>query len=655
MSHEKILKFREQLPFLKGQCFLNYAATCPVPQSSLQIMQNEIADMQEPLGKHFYKSLNKIEFVRKNLAAFLGAHPGEIAFVQNTSSAVSTIALALKLQKGDRVLVPDNEFPSNFYAWKNLESMGVEAVPFKMESGKSITEILSKQDLRNVRAISLSAVSFETGLRIDLKEFADFCRSKNIYSVVDAIQAIGTVPLNCHQAGIDFLASASQKWLLGPVGCGFIYARQEHLEKLFVPMIGWTSHKFPEYFDLSNLQLADEMSRFEPGLPNYIPTLGMGESLRLMMEFGIDEIAELIRGHVQYLRQHLTQLNMEFLTAPEDLHAGILCFKIPQKVDHRHVHSYFEKKKISVTVRGDYIRVSPHFFTLQSELDIFVQAIAELVNKPLTTTSPKQAPLIQTNTQELPVLVNGATGSLGSNIVLRLLQQGRPVHLLARDPEKVERFLHSLDKSLRSLVHGTSIVDFSKPDWGKTLLIEIGDRKFAGLINASGDLVVDLLENQDIENVHRLFDVQFFGPMQLMQYYIKYWQSKNPLGVLNVLSSSGRCGYPLLSTYASAHAALWTLTESLQREQAGHIPFMTFIAPSQHSPMQKLMGRPSLRYYQVGKSFDFEIPEEVAIDVVEQFVSGKPRHVDSSLQLKLWVNALLPDFFGQQIAKSWRR
>ena len=420
-------------------------------------------------------------------------------------------------------------------------------------------------------------------------------------------------------------------------------------------MIGWTSHKFPEYFDLSTMTLTNEMSRFEPGLPNFIPILGMGESLRLMMEFGIDEIAELIQNHVQYLRQKLSQLNMEFLTNAEDLHAGILCFKIPQKVDHRHVHSFFEKKKISVTVRGDYIRVSPHFFTLPSELDVFVQAVAELVNKPLASSAHNQVVVAKQPNQELPILVNGATGSLGSNIVLRLLQQGRPIHLLARDQQKLDKLLNSLDKSLRPLVQGSSLVDFSKSNWNETLLAEIGDRKFAGLINASGDLVIDLLENQNIENVRRLFEVQFFAPMQLMQNYIKHWQSPNPLGVLNVLSSSGRCGYPLLSTYASAHAALWTLTESLQREQAGHIPFMTFIAPSQHSPMQKLMGRPSLRYYQVGKSFDFEIPEDVAFDVVEQFTSGKPRHADFNLQLKLWINALLPDFFGRQIAKSWRR
>jgi|GEM_PF-555983 len=651
----EILEFRKNLPYLKGHCFLNFAATCPVPVSGITAMQSEIAAMQEPLGKHFYQSLNKIETIRKNLARFIGAHASEIAFVQNTSSAVSTIALALNLQPGDRVLVPDNEFPSNYFPWKNLEKKGIELVPFQIKKNESVVTTLKNLNLEKVKVISVSAVSFETGKRIDLKEFADFCRLKKIYSVVDAIQAIGNSHIDCQEMGFDFLASGAQKWLLGPVGCGFIFARREHLKSLFVPMVGWTSHKFPEYFDLSQLDFSEEMTRFEPGLPNYLPIIGMGESLKLLEQMGIEKIQMKIAEHIAYLKKGIQSLGLELLTGDQDLLGGILCFKIPQKIDHRKVHEYFEKAKISVTVRNDYVRVSPHFFTLESELEQFLKILAQLVNQSLTSAKLKTIrPEVVSEEKSEPVLINGATGNLGSLVALKLLNKGQSVFLLGRSESKMKELINSVPSEKRALIAGSATFDFCKPGWMEDFKSQIGTVKFSGLINASGGLTMDLVENQSEPSVRSLFEVQFFAPFLLIQEFLKTWKSEKPWGVLNVLSSSGRCGYPLLSTYAAAHGALWALSESLQREEA-LVPMMNFVAQSQHSPLQKLMGRTSLRYYQIGTSFNYSISEDVADDLVEQFFAGSALKADFNLQWKLWLNSFSPEFFAKQIAKVWRK
>jgi selenocysteine lyase/cysteine desulfurase/short-subunit dehydrogenase len=650
-----ILEFRNHFPYLKDHCFLNFAATCPVPQSSIAAMTQETVAMGAPLGKHFYQTLNLIEMARKDLADFIGAHPSEIAFTQNTSSAVSTIALALNLKSGDRILVPDNEFPSNFYPWKNLEENGIECIPFKIEKNISIVSTLKKLSLERVKVISVSAVSFDTGKKIDLKEFADFCREKNIYSCIDAIQAIGNNKIDCHKMGFDFLASGSQKWLQGPVGCGYIFARREHLQKLFVPMVGWTSHKFPEYFDLSKLDFSDEMTRFEPGLPNYIPIVGMGESLRLLARFGIEKIETLVEANVQYLKKGVESLGLELLTGEKDLLGGILCIKIPGKVDHRKVHDHFENANVMVTVRNDYIRVSPHFFTLEEEMDRFLKVLADLVGKPIEKKKIKMQSQRDGVSIDGAILINGATGNLGSLVAKNLLSQNKKVFLLGQSKEKMENLLDLLPINQKSLVTGSFCTDFSQKNWIKDFKQKITDQKFSGLINTSGGLAIDLLKNQSEDSIRDLFEVQFFAPLLLMQEFLRECKVEKPLGILNVLSSSGRCGYPLLSTYASAHGALWTLSESLQREEYQHIPVMNYVAQSQHSPLQKLMGRISLRYYKVGKSFDFALAEEVAQEVVEQFLSGKTLVADRNLQIKLWTNAVAPGFFTRQIAKAWKR
>ena len=153
--------------------FLNFAATAPVARPVLEKMKQAVEEMRRPLGDHLYQALNNLEFARRDVAEFIGAQPKEIAFTQNTSTAMSTIALSIDWKAGDRVLVGGNEFPSNFYPWTNLKHRRVEHAVFHPQANVPIIETLKQMDLKNVKAISLRAVSFETGRLYELKELAN--------------------------------------------------------------------------------------------------------------------------------------------------------------------------------------------------------------------------------------------------------------------------------------------------------------------------------------------------------------------------------------------------------------------------------------------------------------------------------------------------
>lgn len=677
MDNTKIISLRKDFPYLKDHCFLNYAATCPVPLQSIARMNHELQTMQEPLGKHFYQSLNQIELIRRELAEFIGAHPSEIAFTQNTSSAVSTIALALKLKPGDVVLTPDNEFPSNHYPWQNLTQLGIEHRTFHLEKNQDLIDCLKKQNLNGVKVIAISAVSYATGKKINLKCFSDFCKEQKIISVVDAIQAVGTMEINCHFSDIDFLASGAQKWLLGPVGCGFLYAKKELLEKLFVPMVGWTSHQYPEYFDVKNLFFSNEMTRFEPGLPNYLPIIGMGQSLKIFQEVGIQNIESIINQHIQYLKTEISNLGFELVTGEQDELAGILCFYFPKEIDHRQIQEFFNQNQISVTVRENYIRVSPHFLTLHTELKTFIEVCKKMKkqfqinyafnkntetnlnsSKTLTNQSNTQIQIseVKDNRNEI-ILINGATGNLGQALTKKLIQQKLSVFLIGKSVDKMNQLLNDIQQIDQQLIAGHLCVDFNDPLWTIKLSSHLTGQKIKGLINCSGELSSDLFSNLQSQDLQRQFQIQFFAPAELMNFYIQNQSDSDQFGVLNVVSSSGRCGYPLLSAYASAHAALWTLTESIQREFGNQIPVQVYVADSMHSPLQKLMGRHALRYYRIGNSgFDYQITEDVACEVIHSFLAKKTQiNVSKSNYLKILINAFSPQFFRQQILKVWSR
>ena len=217
-----------------------------------------------------------------------------------------------------------------------------------------------------MRLISISAVSYATGRQYELKDIANFCRERNILICYDAIQALGTIPIDVSDIQPDFIASGAQKWLLGSVGGGFIYARKEWLDQLTVPLVGWASVKYAEDFSLKQLDFANEMSRFEPGLPNILPIAALDQSLQDLAQIGWEAIYARIKTNTDYLSQALSHANIKTL-AQQDQRAGITSFIIPPHLDINFLQKEFAKRKIHITQRENYIRVSPHFYTTSKE------------------------------------------------------------------------------------------------------------------------------------------------------------------------------------------------------------------------------------------------------------------------------------------------
>ena len=151
---KKLADIRKTYPITQHDIFLNHAATSPVSSNTIQRTQELLAQCDRPLSEHFYPWLGVIEDTRRRISELIHAHPSEIAFCQNTSTALSLIASAIKFKPGDKVIVPSNEFPSNIYVWQNLKSKQVEFEFFDIEPGVPVVETLKKLDLRKARLIS---------------------------------------------------------------------------------------------------------------------------------------------------------------------------------------------------------------------------------------------------------------------------------------------------------------------------------------------------------------------------------------------------------------------------------------------------------------------------------------------------------------------
>jgi selenocysteine lyase/cysteine desulfurase/short-subunit dehydrogenase len=657
--------YRQGLAIFDEGLFLNYAATAPLSRRVRQKMQAAVEDMKQPLGQYFYQALNQLEFCRRDFAELVGAQAREIAFATNTSSAVSTIAMALPWQDGDKVLVADNEFPSNYYPWQNLKNRGVTCEKFHPQKDVPIVETLKKTNLKNVRLIALSAVSFETGRLYELEDFCRFCKERDIFSFVDAIQAIGAVEFSVQKTGADFMASGAQKWLMGPVGCGLIYARREHLPRLHVPYVGWTSVKYPEYFDLETLEYPDEMTRFEPGLPNYLSILGCGESLSELKELGWQNIYQRIKGNRNFLASHLQEQGLELLTGATDDSAGIVSFRLPQGWTHRDTETAYTKEKIKITTRRDYVRVSAHFFNEKKELEIFLKATEKIFHTKKGigfSVAADRKPEIKISSSPRMVMITGAAGALGKAMAVEILKKGQPLHLVDVDGVGLQKFRQEMREKFSSVSVHIDEVDFSSEENFSrflTKLLQTGKKSYTGLIHCAGFLEAGLFRETRDDILRQTFEVNALAPIRLMRVFLNELidtsEENKALGILNIVSSTGRCGSPLLASYGAANAALWTLSESLGRELEGKIPVTTFVAPAMHSPLQKRMGRVALRHFKVGKTFDYEVIEDVAAEALKTFLQRKTVHLSGPTRMKTFINVLWPELVQRKIAQAWRK
>ncbi|NGX52866.1 MAG: Cysteine desulfurase SufS [Candidatus Anoxychlamydiales bacterium] len=646
-------KYRELFPISQKGCFLNHAATAPVSYATINSMKVLCDQMQEPLGKHFYESLGILEHTRRLLAELLSANAGEIAFTPNTSTALSLIALAIDWKPGDRILVPRNEFPSNRYIWQNLKSKGVKCEFFDLDH--PLSEVLESLDLSSVKLISISLVSYLSGQRHDINAFGAFCRKHDILSCVDAIQAVGTIPVDVHQADIDFLAGGAQKWLLGPMGCGYLYIRKDLIPKLHVPLVGWTSVRYPENFDLMQLDFSPEATRFEPGLLNIASIGGFKNSLEELKSIGWKFIYQRIQNHSIFLREGIKQISGITLKYPHEKYlSGITSFDLPKHIHPKKFQASLEKEGITVTMRNSTVRVSPHFYNTQEELLQFLYTIDKNFQKKRLFLPKEKKEKLQTDHW---VLINGVTGTLGKEIALSFAQKGYNILGIGRNQDILKTLKNKIEKNY-SLQFEFLTADL-KNSCEVSLLIEKLKQKsqrYDALINCSGIAYAGTVSSIDTSALQDLIHLNTIIPAEFMRQFMQTLKSDKAIGILNIISPSGRFSLPLLGPYGATHAALWTLGESLQYEltkESQHVT--TFVSPPMHSPMQKTIGRQLLRYFSLSGKFNYSHAEAIAKQAVDAFLAKKSLVLTLKMRIMLLLNLFFPQWIKSKIRKKWKR
>ncbi len=367
-----VSEVRAKFPVTRSKVFLNHSAYSPLPQPVVDIMKEynedlcryEIDESKYSLGQEFFAKL-------------AGAEKGEVALVQNTSTGLNIVANMLDYPKGSNVVTTDLEYPSVVYPWLK-KSLGVEVRYVKNVGGKVLVENVEKLVDDKTVAVAVSHVEYVNGFRHDLKALAKIAHEHGAYFIVDAIQSLGVILVDVRQDDVDFLTASCYKWMLGPAGAGYLYVRKELIDQFEPPFIGWASVK-PEVFDtiefwdILRLQLSDTASRFEVGSPSFVSFVGAAAAIQLLLDVGIENIQKRVLGLTDLLISLVKDVGFR-LTTPEDeeCRSGIVHFLVDGAQEKA---KKLGKMGIIVSARSNGLRVAPHFYNTEEEIDRFMKEL----------------------------------------------------------------------------------------------------------------------------------------------------------------------------------------------------------------------------------------------------------------------------------------
>jgi cysteine desulfurase/selenocysteine lyase len=373
-----------EFPWAGETTYLNHASIGPLPERTRLVLEEFNRRRTMPFTLPDRDLMGTMTTSRRLISDLLSVTPEEIALTVNTGFGLAVIARALPLDRGDVVLVSDKEFPANVYPWLRLRELGVEMelVPTRPDGWPDEERMLGRLTDPRVRVLAVSLVQFSSGYLANLAAMSDATRRTGAYLVVDAIQAVGQIPLDLSRIQVDVLSCGAQKWLLSPWGSGFVYVRRDLIRQLSPPVTGWMAFEGTD--DFSKLTsyhdtLRGDARRFELITLPYQDLAGMNASLGLIHELGVERIAEHLRTLHAPVLDWADRSGVSVVSPRGAEGSGIICLA-PDGVDQ--AFRALRAARIFCSLREGAIRISPHAYNTVAEMERVVDVLDTAAHRP---------------------------------------------------------------------------------------------------------------------------------------------------------------------------------------------------------------------------------------------------------------------------------
>jgi selenocysteine lyase/cysteine desulfurase len=360
-----------QFPLDRNILYFNHAAVSPWPRCTADAIKQFTDQNLHTGSKHYPEWMETEQQLRELLRWLINAESADdIALLKNTSEGLSVIAYGLEWSAGDNVVIPAGEFPSNRIVWESLRQFGVETRQIDILSADDPEKALIEAMDVKTRLLSVSAVQYSSGFRLNLEKLGAGCRHHNVLFAVDAIQQLGALQFDQQQIQADFIVADGHKWMMGPEGLALFYCKSAVRPRINLKQYGWRMIENPVDFLQHEWRIADTAKRFECGSPNMLAIFALHASINLIKQTGKQIIEESILNNIANINEYvLNSKNYQLLiNTDKNRLSGITNFR-HRDLDSHALFKTLTEQGVQCAERGQGIRLSPHFYHRQWEFE----------------------------------------------------------------------------------------------------------------------------------------------------------------------------------------------------------------------------------------------------------------------------------------------
>jgi cysteine desulfurase / selenocysteine lyase len=373
--------YRQEWFEIEDVTYLNLAAQCPMPKVSHRAVQTAIEWKKFPHRISDAAYFDVPNRIRDSVAKLIGGKADEVALTSGASSGMSAVAYGLTWKPGEEVITAAREFPMQFATWKPMEQR--EGIVLKVVHPRQ--QFLTAEDLiaaftPRTRLVSVAMVRFDDAVLLDAAKLAAACHAQGALLLLDVSQNCGAMPMDVAKMGVDFLVSAGYKWLLSPYGTGFFWAKTEHIANMRPGPFYWAAAEGAEVFhslNLENPKLGLNARRWDmPETSNYFNFAAMDASLQFVLQVGPETVLEHNHKLIDFLFQRLPKDRCVPASPLDHAHRGPYgCFRARTPEKTAELYHKLVKENVIASLREGNIRVSPHLYNSERDIDKLIAAI----------------------------------------------------------------------------------------------------------------------------------------------------------------------------------------------------------------------------------------------------------------------------------------
>jgi selenocysteine lyase/cysteine desulfurase len=381
---------RSLFPDLQARAYLNHAGVSP---ASLPV-RRAVGALLDELARGGGSADRGLVALRSRLrqaaARLVGGSPADVALTSGLTAGVQAVALCAPWRSGDRVILFEGEFPANVTPWQQaaaLHGLSATMLPLSDFEGDGSRGLLRLEEelRRGARMVAVSAVQFRTGFAMPLAEMATLCARHGAEICVDAIQALGAVPLDAPALGLDYLACGAHKWLMGIHGAGFLWIRPGRAAALRPWLAGWLSHQDPVSFLTRgpghlryDRPLRREASALEAGSSAGASQAALLASLEVLEGLGVPAVHRHANLLLDALEPGLRARGFGVLRAADPARrSAFFSARPPPGVDAPRLRDALASRGVAVAIPDGLVRFAPHWPNGPGEVEVVLSAIDE--------------------------------------------------------------------------------------------------------------------------------------------------------------------------------------------------------------------------------------------------------------------------------------